>query len=57
MGLCFHGNPVGEPGGVSFAGTFERKEKYIWAPFLDPEVIEILDLGVIWSFGKRTGLS
>jgi hypothetical protein len=21
----------------SFAGTFERKEKYIWVPFLDPE--------------------
>ena len=27
-----------------FAGTFERKEKYIWVPFLDPEVIKILSL-------------
>jgi hypothetical protein len=36
--------PVGEPGGGSFAGTFERKEKYtyIWVPFLDPEIIKIL---------------
>jgi hypothetical protein len=24
-----------------FAGTFERKEKYIWLPFLDPEAIKI----------------
>jgi hypothetical protein len=23
------------------AGTFERKEKYIWVPFLDPEAIKI----------------
>jgi hypothetical protein len=27
-----------------FAGTFERKEKYIWVPFLEPEVIKILSL-------------
>jgi hypothetical protein len=27
-----------------FAGTFERKEKYIWVPFLDPEVIKILSM-------------
>jgi hypothetical protein len=25
----------------SFAGTFERKEKYVWVPFLDPEAIKI----------------
>jgi hypothetical protein len=25
----------------SFAGTFERKEKYIWVPFLDPENIKV----------------
>jgi hypothetical protein len=37
-GLSLHRGPVGEPGGGSFAGTFERKEKYIWVPFLDPEV-------------------
>jgi hypothetical protein len=33
--------PVGEPGGGSFAGTFERQEKYIWVPFLDLEAIKI----------------
>jgi hypothetical protein len=43
-GLPLHRGPVGEPGGGSFAGTFERKEKYIWVPFLDPEVIKILSL-------------
>jgi hypothetical protein len=42
MGIPLHRGPVGEPGGYSFAGTFERKEKYIWVPFLDPEVIKIL---------------
>jgi len=32
-----------EPEGVFFfAGTFERKEKYIWFPFLDPEASKIL---------------
>ena len=36
--------PLGEPGGGSFAGTFERKEKCIWFPFLDPEVIRILSM-------------
>jgi hypothetical protein len=29
----------------------------IRVPFLDPEDIEILSLGVIWNFGKGTGLS
>ena len=42
MGLPLHRGLVGEPGGGSFAGTFERKEKYIWVPFLDPEVINRL---------------
>ena len=37
MGLPLHRGPVGKPG-----GTCERKEKYIWVPFLDPEVIKIL---------------
>jgi hypothetical protein len=41
MGLPLHKGSVGEPGGVSFAGTFESNEKYIWVPFLDPEVIKI----------------
>jgi len=36
---------------------FERKEKYIWVPFLDLEAIKILILGVIWNFSKGTGLS
>ena len=31
--LPLHRGPVGEPGGASFAGTFERKEKYIWGSF------------------------
>jgi len=39
------GTLLGEPGGGSFAGTFERKEKCIWVPFLDPEAIKILSLG------------
>jgi hypothetical protein len=33
MGLPLHRGPVGEPGQGLFAGTFERKEKYIWVPF------------------------
>ena len=49
--------PVGEPGGDSLAGNFERKGSYIWVPFLDPEGIKILSLGAIWKFGKGTGLS
>jgi len=51
-GLPLNRGPVGKPGGGSFAGTFERKEKYIWVPFLDPEVIKILNLSeVLASFG------
>jgi len=38
-------------------GLSERKEKYIWVSFLDPEDIKILSLGAIWNFGKETGLS
>jgi hypothetical protein len=49
--------PVGESGGGSFAVTFERKEKYIWVPFLDLETIKILSMGAIWNFGKGTGLA
>jgi hypothetical protein len=49
--------PVGEPGGGLFAGTFERKEKYTWVPFLDPVAIKILSLAAIWNISKRTGLS
>ena len=49
---CKRGH-VGEPGGGSFAGTFERKKKYIWVSFLDPEDIKILSLGAIWNFSKE----
>jgi hypothetical protein len=53
MGVSLYRGPVGEPG----EGSFERKEKYIWVPFLDPEAIKILSLGAIWNFSKGTGLS
>ena len=64
-GLILHGGPTGEfnrgplwePGGSSFAGTFDRQEKHIWVPFLDPEAINILSLEAIWNFSKGTGLS
>jgi len=56
-GISLHRSPVGEPGGGSFAGIFEKgKKKYIWVPLLDPEVIKIC-LGVIWNFSKGTVLS
>jgi hypothetical protein len=42
VGLPLCRGPLGQPGGGSFAGAFERKKKYIWVPFLDPEVIKIL---------------
>jgi len=57
MGISLHRGPVGEPGGGSFAGIFERKEKYIWVPFLGSEDIKILSLGAIWNFNKGTVLS
>jgi len=57
MGISLHRSPIGEPGGDSFAGTFERKGQYIWVSFLDPEDIKILNLGAIWNFGKGPGLS
>jgi len=43
--------------GIRLPGLFERKEKHIWLPFLDPEDIQILSLGAIWNFGKGAGLS
>ena len=46
---------LGAPGGGSFAGTFERKEKYIWVPFLDPEAIKILSLGPSGTLVKEQG--
>jgi hypothetical protein len=53
MGLSLHRGPVRG----SFAKIFERKEKYIWVPFLDLEAIKILSLRAIWKFKKDTGLS
>jgi hypothetical protein len=55
--LPLNRGPVGKPGEGLFAGTFERKEKYIWVPFLDTEAIKILSLETIWNFGKWTPLS
>jgi len=57
MGLPLHRGPVGKPGGGSFAGTFERKEKYIWVFFLDTDAIKILSEQTIWNFSKVRGLS
>jgi len=57
MGLPLHRGPVGESGGGSFAGTFERKEKYIWVPFWDLEAIKVLSLGAICNFSKGIGIS
>jgi len=47
---------LGKMEGINLLGPFER-EMYIWVPFLDPEAIEILNLGAIWNFGKGKGLS
>jgi len=33
LGISLHRGPIGEPGGDSLAGTFERKGEYIWVPF------------------------
>jgi hypothetical protein len=57
LSLSLHRGPVGEPGGGSFVRTFERKEKYNWGPFLDPEDIKILSVLAIWNFSKGTRLS
>jgi hypothetical protein len=42
-----------------FAGTFERKEKYIWVPFLDPGPFGTLvkeqgSLELILDYGAQT---
>jgi hypothetical protein len=33
------GAPLGNQEGIHLPGCFERKLKYIWVPFLDPEDI------------------
>ena len=35
-GISLHSGPAGEPGGGSFAGIFERKEKVYLGSFLGP---------------------
>jgi hypothetical protein len=42
--LPLYKGPFGEPGGGSFAGTFQSNEQYIWVPFLDSKVIRILSM-------------
>jgi hypothetical protein len=51
------GAPLGNLDRIHLLGLFERKGKYIWVCFLDPEDIKILSLGAIWNFGKGTGFS
>jgi hypothetical protein len=46
---------LGKLEGVRLLGLL--REKYIWVPFFDPEVIEILRLGAMWNYSKGTGLS
>jgi hypothetical protein len=48
---------LGNLEGIRFLGLFDRKGKYIWVPFLNPEDIQILRFGAIWNFVKGTGLS
>jgi hypothetical protein len=55
-GLSLYRGPVGEPGGGSFAGTFETRKVYLGS-ILDSETIKILSLGPIWNFSKGTELS
>jgi hypothetical protein len=52
----FIGAPLGNLEGICLPGHFERKGKYIWVPFLDPEDIKISSVGAIWDCGKGTGL-
>ena len=58
------GDPVGEPEGGSFTGTFERNRKegsvneaslikLIWAPFFDPDYVRSLSLGAVWNFSIK----
>jgi hypothetical protein len=52
MGISLHRGSVREPVGGLSAGIFDRKEKYIWVPFLNPTSVKeqgspelILDYG------------
>jgi len=53
----FLGTPLMNLEEIHLPGLFEKKGQYIRFPFLDPEDIKILSLGVTWNFGKGTGLS
>ena len=50
------GAPLENMEGIHLPGSFERKEKYIWTLFLDPEDTKILSLRAIWNISKGTGL-
>jgi len=51
------GSPLGNLEGIRLPALFERKGKYIWVPYLEPDDIKILSLGAIRNFGKGAGLS
>jgi hypothetical protein len=55
VSVCI-GALLGSLEGICLLGRFDRKGKYIWVPFLDPEDIKILSLGAMWNCGKGTGL-
>jgi hypothetical protein len=44
---------LGKLEGIRWRGIFERKEKYNWVPFLDPEDIKILSLGASGTLVKE----
>jgi len=49
--LCI-GALLGNLEGVRLLGISQRKEKYIWVPFLDLEAFKILSQVAIWNFSK-----
>jgi len=51
------GAPLGNLEEIRLPGLLERKGKYIWVHFLDPEDIKVLSLGAILNFGTGAGLS
>ena len=51
------GTLLGKLEGVRLPGFLEKRKKYIWVPFLDPEDITILRLGAILNCSKGRGSS
>jgi hypothetical protein len=49
------GAPLWNLEGILLPGLFERKGKYIWVSFLDPEGIKILSLGPFGTLVKGQG--